>query len=171
MYRSIFVPIDGSPSSGRAVIEAIRLASWSGSRVHFFHAIDERGIAAAFRRSALLLCDWRETITATAWRILSKAMDRAERAGVACDGTYSEEFWRPIADRVVADIRRVSPDVVVLGSRRDSMQRGLSRSVADVLRLRVAMPVLVVRDRRGAPRSADESSRSAAFLDTAPISA
>ncbi|HVA38176.1 MAG TPA: universal stress protein [Candidatus Dormibacteraeota bacterium] len=143
MFRTIVVPVDGSPPSNAGVDLALRIARAEGGRVVF--------------------CSVREPLPATgvgdvppelehahaeeveAWwceRLLREAAERAERAGIP------HEEMRPAAGDVVEAIlaaaRDTKGDLIVMGSHgRGGLERALLGSKTEGVLRRAQVPVCV----------------------------
>lgn len=86
MYHHILVPLDGSELAGSLLSQAVQFARALGARITFFTMVEDYG---ATQEGALMRTLSPQTfengMKREASRILSKAMDAGQAAGIACD--------------------------------------------------------------------------------------
>lgn len=142
MYKRILVPVDGSPTSNKALVAALQMARESGGRVRILHALDELAYLSGFEFSADILQVARQYAT----KVLDDALDVARSAGVPADTRLEEQTGKRLGDVVAAAARDWEADLVVVGTHgRHGVGRVLLGSGAEqVLRL-APVPVLAVR--------------------------
>lgn len=142
MYKRILVPVDGSPTSNKALVAALQMARESGGRVRILHALDELAYLSGFEFSADILQVARQYAT----KVLDDALDVAKSAGVPADTRLEEQTGKRLGDVVAAAARDWEADLVVVGTHgRHGVGRVLLGSGAEqVLRL-APVPVLAVR--------------------------
>ncbi|RZI89521.1 MAG: universal stress protein, partial [Variovorax sp.] len=92
MYQRILVPIDGSSTSNRGLIEAIQVARLTGGRLRLLHVIDELSFALAMDAYAGLAGTWLEELRSTATKLLQAAQARAVEANVEADTVLIDRF-------------------------------------------------------------------------------
>lgn len=73
MYQRILVPIDGSPTAQRGLVEAIRLAKLTQGRLRLIHVIDELSFALAMDAYAGYAGDWLNVLRENGGRLLEEA--------------------------------------------------------------------------------------------------
>jgi len=157
MYRKILVPVDGSPTSGLGLEEAIELAKDQGAKLRLFHLVDEY-VAVASPDAAVYSGDLIEALRAEGKRIIAKAEDRARRSGLAPESVMLESFGGRAADSIVRQAKKWGADLIVLGTHgRRGVKRLVMGSDAEQVVRTSPIPVLLVRSRRkpaAAPRRA-----------------
>jgi nucleotide-binding universal stress UspA family protein len=137
MLKKIFLPVDGSDHSQRAVAQASELALLSGAEVRVFH-LQERepskaGVAAF------------ET-TADAITLVDQAVSHLQNAGVKAAGETRAGLTGEAAKTIVAEAARFGADLVIMGTRGvTDFQALLIGSVAHKVIHYAHCPVLVVR--------------------------
>jgi nucleotide-binding universal stress UspA family protein len=142
MFQRILVPVDGSPTSTKALVAALQLAREVGGRVRLLHAFDELAYLTGYEYSAELIQQTR----GYAEKVLQDAREVATAAGVPVDTRLSEALGQPLGETVAAEARRFEADLIVVGTHgRRGIGRVLLGSGAEqVLRL-APVPVLSIR--------------------------
>jgi nucleotide-binding universal stress UspA family protein len=150
MYRRILVPVDGSDTSNKALINALQLARDAGGRVLLVHALDELVYLTGFEYSVDTIKIAREQAT----RVLDDAKAVAQSAGVAYEQRLIESPGTRLGDCIAAEARQWEADLIVLGTHgRRGVGRVLLGSGAEQIIRNAPVPVLVVRgDERPARR-------------------
>ncbi len=144
MYKRILVAVDGSEISNHALQEALKLAGDERSQLRITHAVDTVPPTTgetffdfdAYRRSALL----------AGQDVLDHAIKLASLAGVDAEMALVEtQGYHPSA-AVVAEAKRWSADIIVIGTHGQSgLVRLLLGSVAEGVVRNAPVPVLLVR--------------------------
>ncbi|ANA35830.1 Putative universal stress protein [Ralstonia mannitolilytica] len=146
MYDKILVAVDGSPTSDRALDEAIRLAQKLGSELVIAHVIDN-----AYLKYDVGYIDTRgfmEALIAQGKKIVGEGRAKAAKAGVHVQSIVVDD---PIGTFDVGfAIEQTAQDTgaqaVVLGTHgRRGFQRLLLGSVAESVVRQSTLPVLLVR--------------------------
>lgn len=145
MFKRILLPTDGSELSLKAIDTGIALAARLESRVYAFHVI------APFPTSAYFATfvqanepSYTSEAIANAERYLSQVRERAEAAGVPCDGSYETDA-RPYS-AIVAASRKHQCDLIVMASHGwRGFDRLLLGSETHKVILNGDVPVLVYR--------------------------
>lgn len=145
VYKHILVPLDGSPTADRGLLEAIRLASELKSELRLLHVIHdfpmlmEMSTISSFEAGLQKMRDYGESV-------LSKAQAQATAAGVQAQTVLREVTQGRVADVVTEEAAKAACDLVVMGTHG---RRGLSRlalgSDADRVARSSPVPVLLVR--------------------------
>ncbi|MET3464655.1 MULTISPECIES: universal stress protein [unclassified Variovorax] len=151
MYQRILVPIDGSSTASRGLVEAIHLAKLTGARLRLVHVIDELSFALSMDAYAGYAGSWLEELRRNARNLLEDGRTRAVREGIETDTVLLDNFKGAVHDQVVAEAQAWKADLIVIGTHG---RRGLGRwvmgsSAEHILRMS-PVPVLLVR----APESA-----------------
>jgi nucleotide-binding universal stress UspA family protein len=145
MYRTLLVPVDGSPAATAGLDEAIRLASAVGARLHLMNVVDDRafdGDGADAATAGGLASVVRERGEA----VLRDAQALAAQAGVASATALVHSDGDDLQALVARQAEESGADLVVLGTHAgQALSRlFLSHDHGHLLNL-VTVPVLLVR--------------------------
>ena len=140
-FRRIIVPVDGSPTSNKALVAALQIARDGGGRVRLVHVVDELSYVTGFEAGALVL----DEIRKGAQRVLVAATEIANAAGVPVETQLIDKPGERLGDCIAREARDWDADLIAVGTHG---RRGLSRvmlgSGAEHV-IRVApVPVLVI---------------------------
>lgn len=146
MYRRILVALDGSPTSDRALKEAIGLAQALSASLHLTHVVDVATLNwdAEFADPTTI---WQAMVD-TGQSILARGAETCRAAGVEADTRLVEisTLGRRIPEAVVEEAKQQRADLIVAGTHG---RRGLSHlflgSVAEGIVRVASCPVLLVR--------------------------
>lgn len=160
-YTRILLPIDGSPTSDRALDEAICLARQNGARLRLLHVVDELSYVNGFEPAMNYLNDTLPLMQQAGEKLLAHACKKAEAQGVKADSVLivggPGRLWEHVVEQVVS----MEAELVVVGSHgRRGLGRALMGSDAEQIVRHAPCPVLVVR--AAAPRGGDAASISPA---------
>ena len=145
-YHQILVPVDGSPTSERALDEAIRLAQLSGARLQLVHVVDELGYVNGFEPPMNYVNEIIPLMRVAGEKLLAHDRQKARDKGVDVDCVLIEEGPGRICDHVAEQARRAKADLIVVGSHgRRGIGRMLLGSDAEQIVRHAPVPVLVVR--------------------------
>lgn len=141
-YKRILIPIDGSPTSNKALVAALELGRENGARVRVMHALDELALVSGFEYSGELMKAAREQ----GQKALDDALAIVRYSGVEGDTHLMETPGKRLGEAVAEESSAWDADLVVVGTHG---RRGLSRvllgsGAESVLRL-ATVPVLVIR--------------------------
>lgn len=143
MYKRILVPVDGSPTSNKALTAALQLAREAGGSVRVVHAFDELAFLTGYEFDGSVL----RAARAEADKVLGTAQEIAASAGVPADSKMLETRGRRLGDAVADEARAWQADLVVVGTHgRRGVGRVLLGSGAEQVIRMAAVPVLAVRD-------------------------
>jgi len=135
--KRIFLPVDGSDHSGRAIAKTAELARLSGGEVRVFH-FQEREPSKAGTATF-------ET-TAEATKLVDDAIGELQAAEVRASGETRAGLSGEVAKAIVDEADRFDADLIVMGSRGLSdFEALLIGSVAHKVLHYAHCPVLVVR--------------------------
>ena len=135
--KRIFLPVDGSDHSGRAIAQASALARLSGGEVRVFH-FQEREPSKAGTASF-------ET-TADATGLVDDALRQLQNADIKASGETRAGLSGEVAKAIVDEAGRFGADLIIMGSRGLSdFQALLVGSVAHKVLHYAHCPVLIVR--------------------------
>ena len=146
MYQRILVPIDGSPTSQRALEEALGLARQSskGCLLELLYVIE----IILFPDSEIYFnyAELQKTMRTSGEKILARAEKTVRQAGIAVQTRLLEADGERIATVIVEEARRWSADLIVIGTHgRSGFSRVLFGSVAEGVVRTAPTPVLLIR--------------------------
>jgi len=142
MYRTILVPVDGSPAATAGLEEAIRIARTVGARVHLMNVVDdlfagEEGSAGG---------DMRALVRERGEQVLRHARERAAAVGVEVSTDLVASGAERLTSLLAREAASCGADLIVLGTHG---HRGLSRllmgDASEHLLNVTTVPVLLVR--------------------------
>jgi nucleotide-binding universal stress UspA family protein len=146
MYKRILIPVDGSPTSNRALTAALQMARDSDGQVRLIHVVDElvffSGMDAYSGNSAELIRIAQDMGN----KILEDGMAIARSAGVAADNMLFEKYGESLGETIANEARRWNADLIVVGThgRRGVGRLLLGSGAEQIIRL-APTHVLVVR--------------------------
>lgn len=142
----MLVPIDGSPTSAKAMVTAVQLARLNGARIRLLHVIDELDYVNGFETPKTYQEELIPLMHAEGEKLLARMRRLATNKCVACDSVLIESGAGRVCDRVAEQARRVHADMIVLGSHgRHGLARLLMGSDAEQIVRHSPAPVLVVK--------------------------
>ncbi|CAN5284552.1 universal stress protein [soil metagenome] len=146
-YHQILMPVDGSPTSEKALDEAIRLARLSGARLRLLHVVDELDYVNGFEPAMNYLNEIIPLMHGAGEKLLAHDRQKALDQGVEADSVLVDEgAGGRVCDHVAEQARRVKADLIVVGSHgRRGLGRVLLGSDAEQIVRHAPVPVLVVR--------------------------
>lgn len=148
MYRHIFVAIDDSATSRKALSEAISLAQIHGATLEIGHAIDEN-LVHVFHSKGMNTTtrnELKQLLRTNAAECLERAAERARTAGVKAEPSLLRGHGEHSADLIAAAVTNSGADLLVVGSHgRRGVRRLLLGSVAENLVRKVSVSILLVR--------------------------
>jgi nucleotide-binding universal stress UspA family protein len=149
MYQKIFVAIDDSPTSQKALAEAIDLARNTSAALCIAHAADESLLAqhGMGLGSYIDVEGTKKAIHETSQALLTDAAAKATAGGVSAETRLLEATDRRVAEQIAAGADDFQADLIVIGTHgRRGFARLLVGSVAENL-VRIAnTSLLMVRD-------------------------
>lgn len=142
MFKRILVPVDGSATSNKALIQALQLARECGATVRLMHAVDELVYVGVYEYSPNLI----DVVREAAQKVLADALDIAKSAGIEADTRLVDEPGQRLGDTVAREATQWGADLIVLGTHG---RRGFSRIVlgsgAEQVIRGAPVPVLIIR--------------------------
>jgi nucleotide-binding universal stress UspA family protein len=145
MYQRIFVPVDDSESSNRALREACKLAQEMGAVLRMVHVVD----LAQFGWGGTEFLDASElqkSVREGGERLLAQAKALAAAEGIVPDCKVLESWGDKIAVLLREDANSWGADLVVMGTHGWSgVMHLLMGSVAEGLLRQSDVPVLLIR--------------------------
>ena len=146
-YTRILMPIDGSPTSDKALVEAIRLARISGARLRLLHVVDELSYVDGFEPAMNYLRDSVPLMRQAGERLLAQFCQKAADQGVETDRVLMVGGPGRLWESVVEQAASMGADLIVVGSHgRRGVGRALMGSDAEQIVRHAPVSVLVVRD-------------------------
>ncbi len=143
MYRTLLVPVDGSPAATAGLEEAIRLAGAIGARLQLMNIIDDRAFDGDGEAAA---GDLRDVVRERGEAVLRHAQAMAEQGGVASATALVRSDGEDLQTLVAREAEQSSADLVVIGTH---VGKALSRLFmshdAGHLLNHVAVPVMLVQ--------------------------
>lgn len=141
-YRRILVPVDGSPTSNKALVAALQIARDSGGHVLLVHEVDELSYLTGFENGQIVI----EEVRRGAGQLLAAALEIAKAAGVPAETRLLDLPGERLGDSIAREAGKWDADLIVVGTHgRRGLQRALLGSGAEqVIRLS-PVPVLVIR--------------------------
>lgn len=147
MYHRILVPIDGSPTSTRALTASLQMARLSGGCIRLVHVVGDMAYASGYDlyggQSGELIKIMREAGA----KVLADAMAVAQSAGVEADTLLFDRFGERLGEAVAGSATDWKADLIVVGThgRRGIGRMLLGSGAEQIIRL-APTPVLVIRD-------------------------
>lgn len=150
MFRRILVPIDGSPTSGRGLDEAIKLAKDQNATLCLLHVVDDLvmsvALDGAMDASGGYFDQLLNALREGGKTILAKAEANVRRNGIACQSVLVETLGRSVADVIIAQSKKRHADLIVLGTHgRRGITHVVMGSDAEGVVRSTCVPVLLVR--------------------------
>ncbi|MFC5499385.1 universal stress protein [Caenimonas terrae] len=150
MFRRILVAIDGSPTSDRALEEAIRLAQTVTARLRLVHVMDELAWVNGFESSHAYFDDVLPRMREAGEKLLAAGLAKALAAGVAVESELVLGGAGRVCEQIAEEARRWPADLIVAGTHgRRGVDRALLGSDAEQIARYAPVPVLLVRAPNG----------------------
>src|SRR5467141_3243874 len=144
-YKRILVPVDGSPTSGLGLREAITFAKAQKARLQLVHVVDVHNSLMAGAN----VTDLVQALTQRGRRILAKAAEVARKAGVACDSVLLETLTGRAAEPILRQAKKARVDLIVMGTHgRRGLRRLVMGSDAEQIVRNAPVPVMLVRGKK-----------------------
>ena len=144
MYERILVPVDGSPTSERALQEALRLAQQQDGRLELVHVLGDVRLMEA--NSYINYAEMKDAMTSAGKKILAQTQMAAQQSGTAAEVKLLEAGGTRIASAIVEEARQWQADLIVIGTHgRTGFSRVLFGSVAEGVMRTAHIPVLLIR--------------------------
>jgi len=145
MYGKILVPVDGSETSKRGLMEACRLAKELGAKVRCLFVIDEHYLTANYM-GFMYLPDLIDKLRDNGKEILDAASEQARLSGVKVESVLLESAERRVSGMILDQAKTWAADLIVMGThgRRGLSHLALGSDAESVVR-NSPVPVLLVR--------------------------
>jgi nucleotide-binding universal stress UspA family protein len=146
VYQRILVPIDGSPTSDKALTTAIQMAQAFGARLRLIHVMEETAYLTGYDPFGGYAGDLIRIMRESGEKILEEGMKAVQAAGVAVDTMLIDELGQRLGEAVANGAKLWNADLIVVGTHgRRGVGRLLMGSGAEQIIRQAPMPVLVVR--------------------------
>ena len=148
MYRSILVPLDGSPFGEHSLPLAVALARRTGAALHLVHVHVPAGPVGALEAVPYLAAQ-HEVVIQREHAYLEEARGRLSRLGVPAEARLADG---PVARTLAEEAREAGVDLVVLSTHAHlGVSRLWHRGVAAHLTRSLSVPIVLVHAPEGAP--------------------
>jgi nucleotide-binding universal stress UspA family protein len=152
VYQRILVPIDGSPTSDKALAAAIQMAQAFGARLRLIHIMEETAYLAGYDPFGGYAGDLIRIMRESGEKILQEGMTAVQAAGVAVDSMLFDQLGQRLGESVASAAKHWPADLIVVGTHgRRGIGRLLMGSGAEQIIRQAPIPVLVVRAADRAP--------------------
>ncbi len=146
MYQRILVPVDGSDTARRGLMEAIGLSkALGGSILRLVHIVDDSALALnpeAGVAAAPLVEDFADA----GKKILEDARELALSQGINAETALHENFTGRVADLIVEEARTWRADLIVMGTHASGgFRHAIMGSDAETVLHGAEVPVLLLR--------------------------
>jgi len=111
-YRRIIVPVDGSPTSNKALVAALNIARDGDGRLRLIHALDELAFVTGFEAGGEVLA----AVRAGGARILAEGAEIAKAAGVNFETMLSDKPGQRLGESVANAAKVWNADLIVVGT-------------------------------------------------------
>lgn len=143
MYRRILVPVDGSPTSTKALLAALEIARWKDGCVRLVYVLEPLAAAGGTAHGESL----RQVLRDEGTEILQRALAIADAAEVSAETRLLDEPGRRLGEVIAEQAQAWSADLVVVGTHgRRGFHRALLGSGAEQILRLAPVAVLAVRD-------------------------
>lgn len=144
-YRKILVPIDGSATSNRGLIEAIQLAKDQSARLRLVHVLDEL-ILGPGAEAAVYLGNTVDLLREAGEQVVAEAEVRVQESGLQPESIILEVMGGRPAESIVAEANAWGADLIVLGThgRRGARRLVMGSDAEEIVRT-TPVPVLLVQ--------------------------
>ncbi len=151
MFKTMLVPVDGSPTSDEAVALAISLARDQQAKLIFCHALEEIALINAASTPTIDPTFAIQQERDYGAKVLQTAEARAKSAGVEASSESAAEDTIPMILRLV---KEKQPDLIVIGTHgRGGFERAIMGSTTEGVLRKSSIPVLAVRHKEASDRS------------------
>lgn len=145
MYARILVPVDGSPTAGRGLTEAVQLAKVVGARLRLLHVVNELILAPMFG-AGIETGKVIDSMRSYGQSVLQEAEKKVREQGLQCDAVMIESVGSLAGDIIVQQAAQWQAELIVLGTHgRRGLRRMVLGSDAEHVVRHAVVPVLLVR--------------------------
>ena len=147
MFDRILVPVDGSKTSRKAVLQAMALAELTHGRIRLIHVVGD--VLSALGGEAAMVCsdEIYTAMTAAGNLLLADASAIVETRRIPVDTVLCEPSAARLSDEIEMASKSWGANLIVIGSHgRRGVHRLLLGSDAEQIMRVASVPVLLVRD-------------------------
>lgn len=146
MYQRILVPIDGSETAERGLMEAIHLAQLTKSTLRLLNMTSDFALMVEMS-GGIDFEQYRKDLNQFGNTLLEKASKLAADHGVVSETLVRELRGTRVSQAIVDEARDSRCDLIVMGSHgRRGFNRAVLGSDAEAVLRASPVPVLIVRD-------------------------
>lgn len=143
MYQRILIPVDGSPTSERAIDEAVQFAYQQGAQVEVIMIIED---LLYFEDNGVNYAALLNIVKSNNEKILAAAEHKFQQAGIAVVSKLLEAKGERIANKIVAEAKSFQADLIIIGTHgRSGFSRMVLGSVAEAVLRMAHIPILLIR--------------------------
>jgi nucleotide-binding universal stress UspA family protein len=144
MYQKILVPVDGSPTSGQAVREALKLAQILNAQLELVHVYKD--IIYLVDKDYINYEELQRTVRYCGEKILTEAEAIVKAAGMEAETRLIQASSERVAHLLLAEAERWQAELIVIGTHgHTGFSRLLLGSVAEGVVRAAPIPVLLIR--------------------------
>ena len=145
VYRKILVPIDGSLTSNRGLVEAVQLAKNQHATLRLVHVLDEL-ILGPGAEAVVYLGNTVDLLREAGKQVVAKAEAVVRDSGLKSESVILEIMGGRAADSIVEEANDWGADLIVLGThgRRGAKRLVMGSDAEEIVRT-TPVPVLLVR--------------------------
>jgi nucleotide-binding universal stress UspA family protein len=144
MYQHILVPVDGSPTSDRALQEALKFAKQQNAQLALIHVLED--VWYVDNESYLNYAELQKLLRNSSEEILTKAEKSVQQAGMTATVKSLEARGERTANVIISEAKRCSADLIIIGTHgRSGFNHLLFGSVAEGVVRTAHVPVLLIR--------------------------
>src|SRR5436190_15498498 len=145
MYKRILVPIDGSETAERGLVEAIAIARELKATIRLLNLTSDL-VPVNEMSSAIDFEKFREGLHQFGHGLLAKASEDASAQGVTAETSLHGVGAGRVADAIIEEARRSRCELIVIGTHgRRGFSRAMLGSDAENVARSSPVPVLLVR--------------------------
>ncbi|APW37272.1 universal stress protein UspA [Rhodoferax koreense] len=149
MYKKILVPLDGSDTAERGLLEAMRMASELKATLVLLHVIDDFPMLVEMA-SVQAYEETMAHLRSVGQRLLDGAQKSAEESDVAAETRLREITRERVGQAIVEEAGAAGCDLIVMGTHgRRGFNRVMMGSDAEFVARASTVPVLLVRSVSG----------------------
>lgn len=146
MFKKILVPVDGSTTSNRGLLEAVKLAKAQKATLIVLHVVDENIVTQSALGGGYFIEGLLEGLLENGKKLLAKSVLEAKKQRVKVQPVLIEDIGMAVSDVIVSQAKKLKADVIVIGTHgRRGVSRLLMGSDAEGVVRAATVPVLLVR--------------------------
>jgi nucleotide-binding universal stress UspA family protein len=146
MYRNILVPVDGSETSTRGLLQAIKLAQADRGILRLIHVVNTAVFASEYAAAFAVQGDLPARLRDDGEAALKQAEDVVRQNGLRSESKLLGTAFDNTGELIIDQAKEWPADIIVMGTHG---RRGLARLVlgsnAEYVLRHAPVPVLIVR--------------------------